>query len=268
MRLQANRTFIGAGGMTGHQGKLQMELRQLISDHERQIFAKGLTEARATRGFGFRETSRSVIGKAHIQFGNLYALFENEGAPAEQMVGGFITHDLATFPQSHPKPDVSHLPPRNVLEGGELWSLSRGTGRIAHHVAAAVAGLLQAKAIIVYPIVDPVDLTTPHLQLGFVHASERIKWPFIETTDGHEIWIQPLILEGERLERYIGAGFDFLFHANAGERPMLRFDRGIATQGPRREAAPQVAKTEEKTPAPSIAAARSDGEDRNGASAH
>ena len=214
-----------------------MELRQLISDDDRQIFAQRLTEARATRGFGFRETPRSVIGKAHIQFGNLYALFEEDGAPAEQMVGGFITHDLASFPQSFPKPDVTHLSPRNVLEGGELWSLSRGTGRIAHHIAAAVAGLLQAKAIIVYPIIDPVDLTTPHLQLGFVPASERIKWPFIETTDGRDIWIQPLLLEGERLERYIGAGFEFLFHANAGKRPMLRFDRAIASQGPRREEA-------------------------------
>ncbi len=245
-----------------------MELRRLISDHERQIFAKCLAEARATRGFGFRESPRSVVGKAHLQFGNLYALFEDDGAPAEQMVGGFITHDLATFPQSHPKPDMSHLPPRNVLEGGELWSLSRGSGRIAHHVAAAVAGLLQAKAIIVYPIVDPVDLTTPHLQLGFVHASERVKWPYVETLDGGEIWIQPLVLEGERLEQYIRAGFDFLFHANPGERPMLRFDRAIATQGPKREPAPQAVKAEEKESITSIATTRSSGEERNGVSAH
>jgi len=245
-----------------------MELRQLVTDHERQIFAQYLAEARATRGIGFRETSRSVVGKAHIQFGNLYALFEEEGAPAEQMVGGFITHNLATFPQSYPKPDVSHLPPRYVLEGGELWSLSRGTGRIAHHVAAAVAGLLQAKAIIVYPIIDPVDLTTPHLQLGFVYASERVKWPFAETNDGREIWVQPLLLEGEPLERYIGAGFDFLFHANAGERPMLRFDRAIATQGPKREPAPQAVKAEEKESITSIATPRSGGEERNGVSAH
>ena len=245
-----------------------MELRQLITDHDRQIFAKCLAEARATRGFGFREKSRSVVGNVHIQFGNLYALFENEGAPAEQMVGGFITHNLASFPQSHQKPDMSHLPPRYVLEGGELWSLSRGTGRIAHHVAAAVAGLLQAKAIIVYPIVDPADLTTPHLQLGFVPASERVKWPFLETNDGREIWVQPLVLEGERLEQYIGAGFDFLFHANAGERPMLSFDRTIATQGPRREVAAQVAKTEEKEPSTSTIATGSSAAERNGASTH
>jgi hypothetical protein len=256
------------GNHFGALGKLQMELRQLITDHERQIFAKCLAQARATRGIGFTEAPRSVLAQAHIQFGNLYALFEDDGAPAEQMVGGFITHNLATFPQSCPKPDLSHLPPRYVLEGGELWSLSRGAGKIAHHVAAAVAGLLQPKAIIVYPMIDPVDLTTRHLQLGFVPACERVKWPWALTNDGGEILVQPLLLEGERLEQYIGAGFDFLFHANAGARPMLRFDRSIATQGPRREAAPQVLKAEEQKSIPSPAAANSDGEQRNGASAH
>jgi len=245
-----------------------MELRQMITDHERQTFAKCLAEARATRGFGFRETSRSVLGRAHIQFGNLYALFEGEDAATEKMLGGFIAHDLATFPQSFPKPDLSHLPPRYVIEGGELWSLSRGAGRIAHHVAAAMVGLMQAKAVLVYPIVDPMDLTTPHLQLGFVPACERIKWPFIETSDGREIWIQPLILEGEPLERYIGAGFDFLFHANGSERPMLRFDRAIAMQGPRREAEPSSTKTEGAEPGTPMALSTSGGEERNGISAH
>jgi len=246
-----------------------MELRKLISDHERRVFAKCLAQARATRGIGFRETSRSMIGNAHIQFGNLYALFEEDGAPAEQMVGGFISHDLATLPPSYHKPDVSHLPPRYVIEGGELWSLSRGAGRIAHHVAATVVGLLQAKAVIVYPIIDPVDLSTPHLKLGFVPASERVQWPFAETNDGREIWVLPLILEGAALERYIGAGFDFLFHSNAGARPMLRFDRDVATLGPRREAAPITLSAEEPPrPLVSIAASAPNGEERNGASVH
>ncbi len=135
-------------------------------------------------------------------------------------------------------------------------------------MAAAVAGLLQAKAIIVYPIIDPVDLTTPHLQLGFVPASERIKWPFIETTDGRDIWIQPLILEGERLEQYVRAGFDFLFHANAGVRPMLRFDRAIATQGPRGEAAPQPARPADIESISARAVNGATAEERNGAGAH
>jgi hypothetical protein len=244
-----------------------MELRQLVSDRERQIFAARLAEARATRGIGFKETKTSMMGKAHIQFGNLYALFEEAGEPAEKMVGGFISHNLATFPQSVPKPDVSHLDPRYVLEGGELWSLSRGMGRIGHHVAAAVAGLLQAKALIVYPMIEPDDLTTPHLGLGFVPACERVRWPYLETLDGREIWAQPLILQGAALDRYIGAGFDFLFHAHAGDRPMLTFDKAIATQGPRREPATSAVQVHEKALSATKTAPVA-GEDRNGASAH
>jgi hypothetical protein len=264
-KLQTNRSLKVPGESQGTRGILEMELRQLVSDHERQVFAKCLGEARATRGFGFRETSRSALGKAHIQFGSLYALFDDEGGAAEQMVGGFISHNLATLPQSYPRPDVSHLPPRYVIEGGELWSLSRGAGRVAHHVAAAVVGLLQAKAVIVYPIIEPVDLTTEHLRLGFAAASERVKFPYGETIDGREIWVQPLILEGERLEDYIGAGFEFLFHANPGERPMLRFDRSTAAQGPQRATASSVGNGAETAPTVSLAA-RS-GEEHNGASA-
>jgi hypothetical protein len=256
------------GETLGHQGKLIMELRQLVTDHERQIFAECLAQARATRGVGFRETSRSVLGRAHLQFGNLYALYEDDVAPTDQMVGGFVAHDLGSFPQSYPTPDVRHLPPRYVIEGGELWSLSRGAGRIAHHIAAAVVGLLQARAVIVYPIIDPVDLTTRHLQLGFVPAGERVRWPWAETDDGHEIWVQPLLLEGAALERYIGAGFEFLFHANAGVRPLLRFDRAVATEGPKREPLPQVAKDDEPPSIITPAALKSSGEEQNGANAH
>jgi len=245
-----------------------MELRQLISSHERQIFARCLNQARMTRGFGFHDTSRSMLTNAHIQFGSLYALFDDEGAPAEQMVGGFIAHDLATLPQSFPKPDLSHLAARYVIEGGDLWSLSRGAGRILHHVAAAIVGLLQAKAVIVYPIIEPADLTTQHLRLGFVPASERVRFPYGQTNDGGEIWVQPLILEGEALERYIGAGFDFLFHANAGVRPILRFDRAIAVQGPRPDASPDAAGSRQEQPPFAISTSTSTREESDGASAH
>ena len=58
-----------------------MELRQLVTNNEREIFAACLEEARATRGLGFREKATSQVGRAHLMFGNLYALFEQEGAP-------------------------------------------------------------------------------------------------------------------------------------------------------------------------------------------
>src|SRR5437660_307585 len=101
-----------------------MELRQMVTDREREVFTRCLAEARTTRGIGFHETARSRIGKAHLQLGDLYALFEGENEPLEQMKAGFAMHDLATLPQSYPKPDLTHLPPESVLEGGELWSLS------------------------------------------------------------------------------------------------------------------------------------------------
>ena len=108
-----------------------MELRQLTTDHQRNIFAACLAKTRANRGVGFQENGSSGLGKAHIAFGNVYAIFENESDAPEQMVGGFIVHDLATLPQSYHKPDLSHLPPRSVLEGSELWSATPGLGRIA-----------------------------------------------------------------------------------------------------------------------------------------
>ena len=64
------------------------------------------------------------LGGPHMAFSGLYALFEEENGPAERMIAGFRMHDLATLPQSYPKPDRSHLPPEFVLESGELWSLS------------------------------------------------------------------------------------------------------------------------------------------------
>lgn len=200
-----------------------MELRQLSSENERRVFAKCLAEARATRGLGFKETVRSQLGSAHLAFGNLYALYEREADPPERMLAGFILHDLGTLPQSYPKPDVSHFPSHSVLEGGELWSLSPGMGRVARNVGAAVAGLLQAKAILLYSILKPIDLTPSYAKLGFANACEPVKWPYAETLDGGEIWVQPLILEGARLEAYVRAGFDYLFHV-PGDRRALRFN--------------------------------------------
>jgi hypothetical protein len=200
-----------------------MELRQLTAENERRIFAKCLEEARATRKSGFRECARSQLGRAHLTLGNLYALYECETDPPEWMLAGFILHDLATLPQSYPKPDVSHLPSHSVLEGGELWSLSPGAGRVARYVGAAVAGLLQAKAILLYSLLKPIDLTASYAQLGFVNACEPVIWPYVETLDGGEVWIQPLILEGARLEAYIRAGFEYLFRVS-GERKVLKLN--------------------------------------------
>jgi hypothetical protein len=208
-----------------------MELRELTTDYERQIFAKCLTKARATRGIGWRETARSRLGSAHLAFGDLYALFEKEGEPAEQMKGGFAAHDLASLPPSLPKPDLTHLPAQYVLEGGELWSLSPGIGSLTRRVAAAVAGLRQAKAVVIYSMLRPADITHFYAQEGYVNACEPVEWPYAETSDGGKIWVQPMILEGQGLQEYIRSGFECLFQNSDGRRA-LRFNNPRALDSP------------------------------------
>lgn len=201
-----------------------MELRQLTTSDERERFGEFLVKARNAHGGGFHDTARSRIGNSYLLFGNVYGIFEDENDPLERMVGGFIVHDLATLPQSYPKPDVSHLPPRSVIECGELWSLSKGIARFAAIATAVLAGAEQTKAIIVYPIVKPVDRAAVYARMNFVKACEPVKFPYGETTDGDAVWVQPMILEGEKLEDYIRSGFEFLFKNREG-RQVLRFDR-------------------------------------------
>ena len=138
------------------------------------------------------------------------------------MIGGFAFHDLATLPQSHPSPDLSHIPAQSIFEGSELWSLSKGVAPIAASAAAAVAGILRAKAILVYPICKPFDLSTPYIRFNF-KPCEPVRFPYGQTNEGDDIWVRPMVLEGEQLEDYIRAGFDFLFRSHP-EQGGLRFD--------------------------------------------
>jgi hypothetical protein len=200
-----------------------MQLRQIIAEDERRLFAQALASARASRGVGIRQCAQSRLENSHITFGRLYALYKRESDAAAQMLGGFIMHDLATLPQSFPRPDLTHLPSQSVFEGSELWSLSTGVGRIAGMAAAAVAGLLQAKALLVYPLVKPADLTVRYSRFDFIKAGDPIPNPYGRTSDGQTLWVQPMVLEGEPLARYVRIGFDFIFGAGADERA-LRFD--------------------------------------------
>ncbi len=238
-----------------------MELRQLTTDHERQIFAECLSKARATAGYGFRETARSRLGRAHLTFGNVYAIFENEGDPSERMAGGFIVHDLATLPQSFAQPDLSYLPPKSVIEGSELWALTRGAAGVAKRIAPAIAGLLQAKAVVLYPFIKPFDLTAPHAQLGFVNACDPIQYHFCETLEGEDLWVQPMVLQGEKLDEYIRRGFDYLLGGQR-DRHVLRFDASLATTRP---AAIEPAVAEREVAKSSVVSSHGAGDERNGA---
>lgn len=181
-----------------------MELRLLTTQDERRIFGERLAEARARHGIGFfKERPRSKLGKIQLAFANLYALFENEGDPAERMISGLAIHDLEMFPQSCPKPDLSHLPPQCVLECSDVWSLSRGAGILAWFGAAAPARQAGARAVLAYLAVKPFGDIGFYLATGFVKAGEPIEYPYVETLDGGRIWVQPMLLEGEALQNLI-----------------------------------------------------------------
>ncbi|HVN27512.1 MAG TPA: hypothetical protein VMT64_03455 [Candidatus Binataceae bacterium] len=219
-----------------------MEVRQLTTEHERKIFAECLGRARATKGMiGTRETAGSKLDAVHLMFGNVYAVFERDCAPTEEMIAGFIFHDLASLPQSFSKPDLSHLPAKSVIEGGSLWSLSRGGAGIIRRVAPAMVGILQAEAVLLYPVCKPLDLTAPHRELGFEAACEPILNVFGETVEGEPIWIQPMVIQGAKLREYIRWGFDFLFASEAGRRS-FRFESSYPLRAKSSASTAEIAK--------------------------
>ncbi len=117
-----------------------MELRLLTAESDRKIFANRVEQVRARHGSGFKERPRSRLAEIHLRYGNMYALFENDGDPAEGMVAGLMMHDLEMFPQTCARPDLTHIPPRQVLEISELWSRAVGAGSLARAGAAIMAG--------------------------------------------------------------------------------------------------------------------------------
>jgi hypothetical protein len=200
-----------------------MELRQLTTESERRIFGQRMEEARAKRGARYRETRRSNVGRIHLEYGLLYGLFERNEDPPERMMSGFVMHDLASFPQSYPQPNLGHLPARSVIESGELWSFAKGAGLLAQRGAMILAGLMQVRAFLVYPTVKPWDVSAPYVRSNFVKAGDPIVWPYCETTDGGELWVQPMVLEGEPLAKLLHLVFAFGF-ATSDSMRRVRFE--------------------------------------------
>jgi hypothetical protein len=179
-----------------------MELRLLKTGAERHSFARMLSAVRMKRGAGFSETSRSVMGEVHLAFGNLYGLF-NEGEQSPEMLGGFALHNLAMFGQSYSRPDLTHLPPESVFECGELWAMAAGAGSVLRYAGVLLAGVLRAKAALVYPIVKPWNLSGSYRY--FERIDEPIEWPYARTLDGRSIFVQAMVLQGDALTIAVSA---------------------------------------------------------------
>lgn len=201
-----------------------MEMRLLENEAERAAFERGLTQARATKGSGFGEKRRSRLGRVHMAFADLYGIFDETSDEPDRILAGFATHSLDLFSQSYPKPDLTHLPPEEVFEVGELWALSLGAGVAARHGCAIALGLAGATTLLIYPIVSPWDLTKGYPDYRPVDAP--IAWPFAETLDGRKVLVQAMVLDGDNLQRQISAAMTTPYEASDANR-VLRFENPL-----------------------------------------
>lgn len=219
-----------------------MKIRLLSPGSERRSFAASLTRARASAGIGFIEKRRSCIGQIHLQFGELYGLFD-ETRDADRMLGGFAIHALDTFGQSYPKPDLTHLPPQTVFEVGELWSSSPGAGVAARWGCGLLVGLRHAHALLIYPIIEPWDLTGSYP--GFEKVGTPILWPFAETIEGDAVRVQPMVAQGTSLDEIISMVSRGGFEASDAHR-VIRFPDPLRTAIDIREGIRQVRRDESR----------------------
>jgi len=118
------------------------------------------------------------------------------------MLAGFVLHDLATFPQSYPRPDLTHLPPEAVIECGELWAKAAGSARLTRQAAWILAGQLKAQAILVYPLFKPWNLSTSY-NGDFDRIGAPIEWPYIRTLDGDPMFVQAMVSSGAKLSKIV-----------------------------------------------------------------
>jgi beta-phosphoglucomutase-like phosphatase (HAD superfamily) len=180
-----------------------MELRALDTPEQRGIFGERLARARASVGMRFKEKSRSQLARIQLMFADLYALYQDEEEPADAMIAGLAMHDLEMFPQTCPRPDLSHLQPSSIIEMSDFWSLSPGAGSLVWCGAAVAASRTQPRAALVYMVVGDHDRTSAYLTAGFVKAGEPFPYPYLETLDGADVLVQALVLEGDAMQRLI-----------------------------------------------------------------
>lgn len=181
-----------------------MEMRLLTTEVERQMFAERVADARARHGGLYREVcGLQIDNRARLASADLYAVFENEDDRPEEMTAGIAMHNLEAFPQSCSKPDVTHLHPRSVLECSDHWSLSKGAGMRAWQGAAIQVVRRQACAVLAYLAVGSSDHMGFYAAMGFVKTGEPVEYPYVETLNGTNPWVWPIVLEGRPLQNLI-----------------------------------------------------------------
>jgi hypothetical protein len=177
-----------------------MELRLLTSEIERDVFLIRLDQARAQQSSSFRANSQfRSINQQRLDCSRLYGLFQNDAAPAVEMIAGIAMHNLRSFPQSCAEPDLSHLAPETVVECSDHWSLSRGAGMLVWAGLAVPMRLLGIQAALAYLAAEEGACAHAGFYelMGFVHAGPVVPHPFVENARGEQLLVQPVIVQGE-----------------------------------------------------------------------
>ena len=136
------------------------------------------------------------------------------------MLAGFVFHNLAMFPQSYPRPDLTHLPPEKVYECGELWALAPGAARLVRHAGYILAGLRRAQAIVAYALLKPRD--TSALYKTFTRVGPPIEWHYVRGIDGSRAWTQAMVLQGAALEMTVNVATALSFESFDGQNLQFR----------------------------------------------
>jgi hypothetical protein len=195
-----------------------MELRLLETDAERNIYRAGMIEARATKGGKFRDTARSRVSEIQLAFARLYGVFDE--AEPNRLLGGFSIHCLDEFSQSFPIPNLSHLPASGVYEAGQLWALSHEAALAMRKGSMILLGLLQAQALLIYPVIVPRDIS--QFYKAFKRVGPPFELPFAKTLTGDKVYMQAMLLEGDELRRQVELASRDGFETRRGNR-LLKF---------------------------------------------
>jgi hypothetical protein len=180
-----------------------MELRLLTTASERNLFINRLNQARAQHGSSFRENSLfQSVNRQRLDCSRLYGLFQNEAAPTDAMIAGIAMHDLQSFPQSCPEPDLSYLPADSVVECSDHWSLTNGAGMLVWAGLAVPMRLLGVQAVLAYLAAgeNACEHAGFYELMGFVPAGPIVLHPFVENAQGEKLPVQPVVVQGDVLK--------------------------------------------------------------------
>jgi hypothetical protein len=203
-----------------------MELRTLLSESQRQLFKATMIEARAAKGGRFKEKPQSRVSDIQLSFAKLYGVFDDQSDQPNRLLGGFCVHALDEFSESFTVPELSHelakFPPQAVFEAGQLWSLNREAALSLRRACMIFLSLVQAQALLIYPLIIPRDIST--FYRVFRRVGQPFTVPFAETVEGEKIWMQAMLLEGEALRDQIRLVGHDGFETRAGHN-IIRFGR-------------------------------------------